>query len=374
MADTQTILLAVGRGLTITPPASAQVLPLVASVDPGSPLLGTQQQELIRTALAGSDGSAPLREIAKDHRHVAILAGDLSLPAPYDIALPPVMNALVEAGIRPTRISIIACPGHGTPILGRGAIHRYGEEIVGDHELHAFIKDGPGEALYAKADLRIAVVPSAAGEKPFGEDFRHDYAVALQIGRKAVIDIVGASAGSALPAHMQNSKPIGSADVAFTTGGGAEWESTLEEALPGLWHAAPENENSSAVLAFTGDEGLGSAHFTNDLWTLLKQAEEVLAQGGSFKNAVPRPLRFDPAMTLAYALSTFERVIFYSPEFAQHPEGDELNERLAELPQLSQRLGLLGSESGVWELLQRAHGTHWTLRVNPLGWRGVYKD
>lgn len=373
MTDLKTILFASGpKGIILTVPEAVQLLPVKESVDPATPLI--RQQQLIHTALSTS--TPPLSELAKDHRHAAILVGDLSLPAPYDAALPPVIAVLQEAGIRPSRISVIVCPGHCGPVLGRAAIHRYGEEIVGDHDLHALISGGLGEALYEKADLRIAVLPALPGVTPatLGEKISFHYALELQMGRKASIDIVSASAGKTLSSAATPPVVSSEFDVFLTSGGGAPWESTLEEALLSFWRGVPTRtggagEASSAVLAFTGDEGLGSARFTNELWSLLEQAEELLARGGSFKNAIPRPGGFDPALTVAYALSSFDNVIFYSRLMAEHAEGEDLTDRLAELPHLSHRMGLIGAESALWQGLESAHGPSFRLLASPLGWR-----
>ena len=76
------------------------------------------------------------------------------------------MSALVEGDIRPTRISVLVCPGGTGPVLGRAAIHRYGEEIVGDHELRAWQpgENGAPDALYATADLATRSRPNGCRE------------------------------------------------------------------------------------------------------------------------------------------------------------------------------------------------------------------
>lgn len=367
------ILLAVGSGLEITIPSGVTLLPIAAPVEPGPTIGPLQQQEIVKAALAKPEAGPPLRELALTHRRAVILAGDLSLPAPYDIALPPVMSALVDAGIRPTRIAVLVCPGSGAPILGRGAIHRYGEEIVGDHDLRVWQsgENNSADPLYSTADLRIAVTPG-----PLPPAFKAEFEVELVLGNKSRIDIVSARAGSENSGFRfsspQKLRPAMDADVLITSSGGSDWESTLEEALLSLWRGAPASnkEGASAVLAFSGEEGLGSAHFTRDLWALLEQAEEFLAGGGSLAGSTPRPETYDPAAALAHAFSRFAHVILFSPKFSEHSEGEELAERLGALPHMSQRLGLIGSEPDLWALLARWHGPEYRVLASPLGWRG----
>ena len=367
--NSQKILLAVGSGLEVTAPEGVTVLPIASTVEVGPTIGELQQQEIVRAALAKPESGTPLTELALTRRRVVILAGDLSLPAPYDIALPPVMAALVAADIRPTRVAVLVCPGSGSEILGRGAIHRYGEEIVGDHELRVWKRgeNGAPDPFYEAADLRIAVAP-----RKFPAAFKTDFAVELGLGKKARIDIVSARANANASGATREKSP--DADVVLTSGGGSAWESTLEEALLSLWPTEQQNASglrapTTAVLAFSGEEGLGSANFTRDFWTLLEQAEEFLAGGGSIAGATPRPEVYDPAATLAYALSSHAHVVLLAPQLAEHSEGEELSERLAALPQMSQRLGLVARENGLWELLKRWHGEKYRLLARPLGWR-----
>jgi len=374
----QQIMLAVGaRGLTVTVPNAVQLLPVAQPVEAGEALGVDAQQHLVREALDKPASGPPLKELAKGHRRAAILAGDLSLPAPYDIALSPVINALLAAEIRPSRICILAWPGAGGPLLGSAAIHRYGEEIAGEYELRAWQGTGQPDPSYAAADLRVALLPAlpwqAAGS------LKVEFGIALGLGRKLRMDIVSAHTGPELAAgklepETGNMKP-GAAAV-LLSGGGADWETTLEEALLSLQiHKAaapgepPLVRKQSVVLAFAGEEGLGSARFTGELWNLLQQAEEVLAAGHALHVPGQAAGAFDPALTVARAMSVFEQLILLSPGLAQHEEGEELAERLAELPACGQRIRLCARQEEMWELLARALGAGYRLAVEPLGWR-----
>lgn len=417
----QQIMLAVGaHGLTVTVPAGVQVLPVGQSVEAGEALDAEKQQRLVRDALDKPGAGPPLSELARGHRRAAILVGDLSLPAPYDIALPPVIAQLLEAEIRPSRICILACPGTSGPILGSAAIRRYGEEIAGQYELRAWQSADPQQdqpdPFYAAADLRVALLPPLPWSAPGIP--KSDFAVGLALGRKLRMDIVSANAPPAPEAEfaeLETSVVVvtelspnpqteldstSNTDMAETasqqpqttttildvsvdsnvfllSGGGADWETTLEEALLSLHLLAcapvPDGRRvkGSAVLAFAAEGGLGSARFTLDLWSLLKQAEEVLAAGGALTVPVQALGAFDPAATLARTLSVFEQLILLSPGLARHEEGTELVERLAELPAASRKVRLCTGEEELWALLARAHGGSYRLAIEPLGWRGA---
>ena len=376
----RSILLAIGSGLRIAVPAGVDLLPVERPVQEGPALSLTEQQNIVQTALA------PLKELARGHRRVVILAGDLSLPAPYEIALPLIEGELIGAGIRATRIVMLACPGHAGPILGRAAVHRYGEHFVGDHECRAWAGSGVDnkepDPLYAAADLRIGLAPAFAGgglealsPNPHNEHkLKLDFGIELGLGQKALIDIV--SAHARIPGVSRDEPQAGSANVVLTSGGGAEWEATLEEALLPLYQTLKEAPSSSPdqtfVLALTGNEGLGSARFTLDLWALLQQAEEILASGGSLsspEDGTVAPPFFEPAGVLAAALGRFNHLILFSAGLAEHHEGDDLTEHLANCPHLSGRVHFCASATVLWSLLNRFHGGNYKLAIQPLGWR-----
>jgi len=305
-----------------------------------------------------------LKKIAQGKRRVAVLVGDLARPARYDIALPALVAALVEAEIRPSRIAFIACPGGCGPLLGRSAIHRYGEEICGDHEAIAWPAEGTPGALYDSADLKIAVasrLDGAAFNAYLPKDVTVDFTLELALGRGVQIEIEAPQSAS-----KTASKTSVNADVFITSGGGSPWEETLEEALLSLH--APRVSAETAVLAFSGSEGLGASRFSRDLWSLIEQAEEVLAAGKSLGKP-SAPGAFDAVNVLAECLKRYKRTVLFSRDFAEHPEGDDLIDRLNAAPHVAGRLGVCGSHADLWKLLELAHGERYSLYAEPLGWR-----
>ncbi|HEY3322951.1 MAG TPA: lactate racemase domain-containing protein [Planctomycetota bacterium] len=351
-------------------PPTVDLQPVACPVQAGPARSHADQTANVQAALDKPQSGPALKDLAKVHRRAVVLVGDLALPAPYELALPPVIEALKAGEIRPSRISVLAAPGGCGPLVGRGAIHRYGEEIAGDYELRAWQAGEQPDELFTAADFRIAIVPaglptpllppSAAGQKL-------DCVLHLDLGKNANLEIASATLDSTLETRPANPQSAirNPQSVWLTTGGGSQWEATLEEALLSLWNAQPA---TTGVLAFSGDEGLGSAYFTHDLWSLLKQAEEVLASGGSLSGAGPLEA-YDPAAVFAQALGTFERLVLLSPGLSEHEEGGDLAEQLAALPKLASHIELCADEKELWDLLAIWHSSTYRLAAEPLGWR-----
>lgn len=350
-------------------------IPSERCVDNAPPLSTVQQQNILRAAWNEPASSDPLDKIAKGRKRAAILAGGLSLPAPYDLILTALTKMLGDSEIRPSRICMIACPGGTGPLLGRAAVRRYGDDFVGDHECKTWEDSDEGDPYYAASDLKIAIAPSLPLIGPknlIPARFSADLYTQLTLGAKPQLDIVAAKCfgASAVPGALPLAKQDAESDVHIAASAGSDWEATLEEALLSVHYALATAKSATLVLAFSGADGLGSAHFTLDLWSLLEQAEEVLAQGGSLAGPDETPpTTFDPAATLARALGKYQHIVLLSSAMSEHAEGDELAERLAEFPQLSKRIHFVAREPALWELLRQCHGEVFRLSINPLGWR-----
>lgn len=359
------------EGLALDIPSLAELAPIACPLQAGASQSSDAQRAIVEAALTNPATSPSLKDCARGKRRAAILVGDLSRPAPYDIALPAIVAALTAADIRPTRIAFFACPGSSGALLGRAAIHRYGEEICANHEVLAWPAGGLPGTLYDTVDLRVAVgsaLDGAAFQSFLPAGVSVDFAFQLKLGRKLQIEIESASAGLASAANAAVTPPLANpdCDVLLTSGGGSPWEETLEEALLSV-HAAQASARS-AVLVFSGAEGLGSAHFARDIWSLIEQAEEVLAKGGSL-GAPARSSAFDPASTLADCLRRYYNIVLYSPALAEHPEGEDLLERLEEAPHVAARLALCGAQPDLWNALAHVHGPRYSMYAEPLGWR-----
>ena len=359
------------QGIRIDVPDSVELLAVQSPIDPAPVLSVTQQQELIRTAFVNSASGQPLRELAKGKRRVAVLLGDLSQPAPYDIVLPELIQALVDADIRPSRIAFLVYPGNGAPVLGRGAIRRYGEHAVGDPELNAWAEADP---IFVDADLHIAVRPLLANTPALPASKPIDLDIRISLGQKTTMDISAVNAYSGVPLPEWPAPNVtqaaDNAPVWLSGGGGGEWELTLEEALLSLAQAPLDTQTKTAVLGFSGEDGLGSARFVNDLWSLLGEAEQMLARDGVLPPMPDSPgAPFDPAGVVAESIARFSNLILFSPTFMEHPEGDDLADRLLEWPHAATRIQLCGSQAALWSALAKLHGETSRLSLEPLGWR-----
>jgi hypothetical protein len=376
----KSILLPVGaRGVFINVPDDVRLMAVDNEAVNDRPPLISAQQAIIKAALENPQGAPALSELAKGRRRALLIVGDLGLPAPYETALQTVIEILVAADIRPTRIALATLPGNYGPVLGRGAIRRYGEAVVADHELYSWQNSRQVDPAYDAADLRVLIAPRtgpchALSRLP--QDPAVDLVLELELGTKATLDIVDAKAcAPASIAPHQPNKTVEAGDLpdVFLCGGvGPEWDATLEEALLSL-HYLAENKPAATgtlALAFTGDEGLGSAHGTIRIREMLAQTEQLLARGEQ-----PQPgasaETFDPARTLLNCLASHKQVVLYSRPFAEHEDGAEFQDNLDEWPNLAKRLFLCPDETSLWMLLAQFHGPQHTLRVNPLGWRSL---
>jgi len=315
-------------------------------------------------------------KLGEGKRRAVLLVGDLGLPAPYHPILGELCRALVAQGVRPTRVTLFTWPGLGGPVRGRAAIRRYGEGSVGEFDLHAWEPEGEVNALYASADLRIAILGAGQPRPAFPEPApTHVLNFKVGQGSWAALERVDVFSGGEVNAAVSDAKiseTPGRADapVVLVTGGGAPADATLEEALLALRYAPQGSAARTLVLAFGGEEGAGSARFTLDLAALVKQAAEVLSAGG----ALPPPEGplgepFDAAVWLATALCEWKQVLLYSPEFAAHEDSDELQEQLEAAPKLAAKLDVLPDEASLWARLQQDHGAAYDLFAEPLGWR-----
>ncbi len=369
------ILFAAGpNGTTLNVPDGVRLLPITSEIVPGPARSESEQRALVKAALEAPESGPALSKLASIKRRAAILVGDLSRPAPYDIALPVVIETLVAAGIRPSRIALFACPGGCGTLLGRAAIHRYGEEVCGDHEILAWPENFEPPPQFVNADLCIAIA-SASTLEPFKSFLpKHtpaDFGIEISLGVNVAIDIQSVRAFSLQPGQipqvLAQIEPV-RADVWITSGGGAPWEETLEEAMQAIADTKYVIAKT-AVLIFSGAEGLGSSRFARDIWSLIEQAEEVLAAGKSLGEPSNSP-HFDPANVLADSLKQHASTILFSPALAEHFEGEDLIERLDATPHVAARLALCGTQENLWNALALLHGPNYTVAAEPLGWRG----
>ena len=81
----------------------------------------------VEAALATSVGSRPLVEEARGARSACVLICDITRPVPNELLLPPVLHALLDAGLHPDQICVLVATGLHRPNEGQEL-----EELVGD--------------------------------------------------------------------------------------------------------------------------------------------------------------------------------------------------------------------------------------------------
>jgi len=81
----------------------------------------------VGAALATSVGSRPLVDEARGARSACVLICDITRPVPNELLLPPVLHALLDAGLHPDQICVLVATGLHRPNEGQEL-----EELVGD--------------------------------------------------------------------------------------------------------------------------------------------------------------------------------------------------------------------------------------------------
>jgi nickel-dependent lactate racemase len=89
----------------------------------------------LEESLVNPIGTVALREIAAGRRRACIVVSDITRPVPNTILLPPLLEALGDAGMRPDSISLLVATGiHRAPTEEELA-EVLGEEIIATHEV-----------------------------------------------------------------------------------------------------------------------------------------------------------------------------------------------------------------------------------------------
>lgn len=103
-------------------------------------------QATLREALAAPLGCAPLAELARGRRDACLVVSDLTRPVPNAVLLPPILDALQSAGLRPAQTLVLVATG----------LHRENTEA----EFEAM---GLGEALARGVRVENHVARAPAG-------------------------------------------------------------------------------------------------------------------------------------------------------------------------------------------------------------------
>ena len=117
--------------LTITLPEHIKVTPIIKRPMPVLP----DSSESISEALLHPIQSPTLPELAQNKKTVCILICDITRPVPNGLVLPPLVNMLVDAGIKKENIMILVATGLHRPNEGEEL-----RELVGSDEIYNTIR------------------------------------------------------------------------------------------------------------------------------------------------------------------------------------------------------------------------------------------
>ncbi len=95
---------------------------------------GKSQTELVRDALASPIGATPLRELAKDKKHIVIISSDHTRPVPSKVTMPVLLEEIRSTNPS-CRITILVATGMHRPTTKEELIDKYGAEIAENEEI-----------------------------------------------------------------------------------------------------------------------------------------------------------------------------------------------------------------------------------------------
>ena len=119
------------KELTITLPEQIKTTPIIKYPMP----VLADSSESISEALLNPIGSPPLTQLAQNKKTVCILICDITRPVPNGLVLPPLIQMLVEAGIKKENILILVATGLHRPNEGEEL-----RELVGSDEIYNTIR------------------------------------------------------------------------------------------------------------------------------------------------------------------------------------------------------------------------------------------
>ena len=92
--------------------------------------------EAIRAAIENPLGTKPLRRLARGREEAVILIDDMTRPTKTHQYLPPILEALREAGIPRDNIRFIMASGSHGPRDRRDFVKKLGEEVVAEYQIY----------------------------------------------------------------------------------------------------------------------------------------------------------------------------------------------------------------------------------------------
>jgi lactate racemase len=126
---------------------------------PAMPVL-PDPDSAVEAALAAPAGAHPLVEEARGAASACILICDITRPVPNRVLLPPIVRALLSAGVDPARILVLVATGLHRPNLGAEL-----EELVGDPWVLRTVRVENHDARDDAAHVDLGATPSGTPVK-----------------------------------------------------------------------------------------------------------------------------------------------------------------------------------------------------------------
>ena len=95
---------------------------------------GKSQTELVRDALANPISATPLKELAKDKKHVVIISSDHTRPVPSRVTMPVLLEEIRSTNSN-CRITILVATGMHRPTTKEELVDKYGADIAESEEI-----------------------------------------------------------------------------------------------------------------------------------------------------------------------------------------------------------------------------------------------
>jgi len=186
----------------------------LGSIEPREKPSVSEAQVEVERALKQPIGSKRLVEIAKPESRVAIVVDDVTRPAPSYLIVPPILDELNAAGVKPENVTVVFACGSHRPVTSEEALRLLGETVLNrvkavSHDwkaqdlVHVGTTSKHGTKVYlnrtfAEADVRIltgdvclhyfagygggrkSILPGLSGE----ETIKHNHAMLLDARAK----------------------------------------------------------------------------------------------------------------------------------------------------------------------------------------------
>lgn len=136
-----------------------------AVVKPGTIAPSSDQEQLVQNALRHPLNSKTLTELVKAKKalNAVIIVNDITRPTPYQVMLPPMLQELHGAGIKPENITLLVALGIHRPHTDEENRMIFGDEICNKYRIESHNCDGHLKSLgFLSNGMELVINRSAA--------------------------------------------------------------------------------------------------------------------------------------------------------------------------------------------------------------------